>query len=292
MSTKIGICFIQDFPSVMEGISILTGVSKNQLKKELSKKELNRSIKKQDELQLPINLFNYGKINPIYLGPVIKSLFEDDQFLVLSKPHKVHCHPLGYDENDNVLSYLSTIAPELLEVDKQSYDRGLFYRLDFETSGLLYLAKSDSIQSQMRQQFSTAMKAKKYLAVVDGKADQEKVLKHHLSSYGEKKSLVKVDEQGELCECHYHLLEYNETEDLSLIEVNLKQGFRHQIRVQLQADGHAIVGDPLYGNREYSRLMLHCYQYVFDCNGIHYEIKDDSFATNKLLGSLFTYFNS
>lgn len=287
MNTKIEFCFIQDFPSAIEGISILTGASKNQIKKYLSKKELARAIVAKEPWQLPLNILNHGKINPIYMGPVIKSLFEDQNFLVLSKPAKVHCHPLSYEESDNILSYMQTIAPELLVVNKDKYDRGLFYRLDYETSGLLYYAKTDAAHKQMRENFSQMMKEKKYLAVVEGKASQQSHLVHKLKAYGENNALVKVDEQGVEYHCSYKLLEYNDKEDISLVEVKLSEGFRHQIRVQMQAHGHAIIGDPLYGSKKYKRMMLHCYQYVFEYEQIKYEVVDKNFD----LEIFFTYLN-
>jgi 23S rRNA pseudouridine1911/1915/1917 synthase len=67
-------------------------------------------------------------------------------------------------------------------------------------------------------------------------------------------------------------LAYNEESDVSLVEVKLKQGHRHQIRVQLQAMGFPIVGDPLYGDRDYPRMLLHCYQYIFDFEDHKYDL--------------------
>lgn len=288
MEKKIKICFIESFPSLMEGILVLTGISKNQIKKRLTKKELNRKIQAKEEIDLPINLLNHGRINPVYMGPVIKTLFEDENFLIISKPPKVHCHPISYDETDNILSYLLTIAPELLDVNKEEYDRGLFYRLDYETSGILYFSKKTDAQNMLRDNFSQLVTEKKYLAVVSGKAENQKQLKHRLLSYGDNNSKVKVDDTGKLCESAYELIEYNETENLSLISVSLKQGHRHQIRVQLQAEGLPILGDPLYGNTKHTRMMLHCYQYVFDFNNTHYEFKNEWSD----LRSLFSHFNS
>lgn len=287
MKNKVEICFIESFPSLMEGIFILTGTSKNQIKKNLSKKNLAKKVYAKDEVSIPINIINYGKINPIYFGPVIKTLYEDENFLVISKPVKVHCHPLSYGETNNILSYLATISPELLKVNTESYDRGLFYRLDFETSGILYFAKKSSFQKELRKDFSFLVKEKNYLAVVNGKVKERDELAHHLSTYGEKKAKVRIDESGQFCESSYVRIDYNESLDLSLVMVSLKQGFKHQIRVQMQAAGFPILGDPLYGSQKYGRMMLHCYQYKFTFNNRDYDLKDESIS----LGDLFINFN-
>lgn len=287
MKNKVEICFIESFPSLMEGIFVLTGTSKSQIKKYLPKKYLAKKIRVGDEIHIPINIVNFGKINPIYLGPVIKTIFEDEQFLVVSKPKRVHCHPLGYNETDNILSYLYTIAPEILSVNPNSYDRGLFYRLDYETSGLLYFAKKTSIQNELRENFPLFIKEKNYLAIVSGKAKESDTLSHHLKTYGEKQAKVRVDEAGKLCECSYTRLDYNNDLNLSLVLVSLKQGFKHQIRVQMQAAGFSILGDPLYGNSKYDQMMLHCYQYKFRFNNTNYDLKDKSME----LGDLFIHFH-
>lgn len=288
MNKEIQICFIKEFPSLLEGIFSLTGISKNQIKKHFDKKKLNKEVEVMQEFSIPLGLLNYGKVNPVYLGPVIKTLFEDENFLIIDKPAKIHCHPLGYDENDNTLSYLHTIAPKLLKVNQGAYDRGLFYRLDYETSGILYFAKNDEIQKQMRQNFQDIVKEKIYLAVVTGKTDESGSLEHKLQAFGEGKSKVRVDENGSLYQLEYKRLDYNQKKDLSLLEVKLKQGFRHQIRVQLQAIGYPILGDPLYGNKDYKRMMLHCYQYKFQFNENNYSLKCEL----EELRSLFTNFNS
>ena len=76
---KIDLCFLKTYPSVMEGIFSLTGISKSQLKKyKMNKAFLSKPVKARDEISLPINLVNHGRINPIYSGKKVKTIFEDD----------------------------------------------------------------------------------------------------------------------------------------------------------------------------------------------------------------------
>lgn len=273
MEKQIEICFMQSFPSLLEGIFSLTGISKNQIKKYIPKKKLKTYVKAKSEHVIPMALINYGKINPNYHGPIVNVIFEDDDFLILNKPCKIHCHPHGYDQEDTLLSFIHCLNTQLLKVNDSSYDRGLFYRLDFDTSGLMYYAKSNEAYHFMRDNFSEVVKEKNYYAVVMGKTLLQGTLEDKLIASGEKGAKIKISIDGKLCQLQYKRLAYNEDKNVSLLKVKLNQGFRHQIRVQLSAVGHPILGDSLYGGDSYKRLMLHCYQYIFNYNDKAYDEK-------------------
>jgi 23S rRNA pseudouridine1911/1915/1917 synthase len=272
MKESIEICFLEDFPSLQEGIFALTAITRNQLKKLMPKKQLSQFIKARRCYSVPLDVINWDKINPDYNGPAPTILFEDEKFLILEKPAKTHCYAHNYSDQNNLLSFLQTQRAELLNVNSSERDRGFFYRLDFETSGILYFAKSTHVQKFMRENFAMIMDEKKYLAIVSGAINSEGRLRNYLESTGVGGSLVRVANRGVLCECDYKRLAYNEESDVSLVEVKLKQGHRHQIRVQLQAMGFPIVGDPLYGDRDYPRMLLHCYQYIFDFEDHKYDL--------------------
>lgn len=275
---KISVCFINDSPSIQEGIFSLVKISKNQLKQSgLKKAFLEKKIRARDEVSFPINVINRGLINPNYDHPKVNILFEDENMIVLSKPVRIHCHPLGYDETDNILSFLRGYNSKLLEINISEYDRGLLYRLDFETSGLLYYVKSNDLYQSLRKSFNVLVKEKYYYAVVDGKPDENGRIETKLSLSSVKGSTVKVCETGKTCQIYYEVLKYNEDKDISLIKVRLFEGFKHQIRVQLKSIGHPICGDQKYNeNSIYKRMYLHCYQYKFQIGDLRYNIVDDS----------------
>jgi 23S rRNA pseudouridine1911/1915/1917 synthase len=289
---KIDICFIESFPSVSEGIFSLVNISKNQIKQSgLKKAFLNKEIRAKDELSFPINLINRGEVFPQYSGPKIEILFEDENVLVLSKPIRVHSHPLQYDESDNLISFIREHNSKLLEVNSAEYDRGLLYRLDHETSGLIYYIKSNETHAQLRSNFKDLIKEKIYFAVVVGELKDSGKVESKLETSGVKGAQVKVSESGRPCCINYEALEYNSDKNISLIKVFLNEGFKHQIRVQLQSIKHPICGDNLYGiSKEFNRMYLHCYQYKFSLNNKEYDIKDDSIKSELQL--LFRYFDS
>jgi len=135
----------------------------------------------------------------------------------------------------------------------------IVHRLDRETSGLMVFARSESAQAALQQNWKGV--TKKYLAVVKGApSEAQGTLRDHLA---ESKSLLvhRVDHGGELAITHYRVL--RSLGNKSLLELALETGRKHQIRVQLAALGHPIVGDRKYGGDAESRLALHACELKF-----------------------------
>lgn len=260
----IGLSFLTPSPTLGEALQSLSGISRTQMQKQgLKKADLNRRVDQNSEFNLPINILNYGLINPNYKGSEVKILTETNDLVVLSKPSKVHCHPLGYDEGDNVLSYLRSMGrSDLLRVNQAQFDRGLIYRLDYETSGLLLYAKLEELYHKLRDNFHSMVKKKKYLALVKGDFPKDLELKHLIEPSGPKGQKMKESVSGK--EAHIKVRLIEKRNEFSFIEVELDQGLRHQIRVQLSLAGFPILGDELYGGQKSDRLYLHCYQYEIE----------------------------
>ena len=254
----------------MDGLIDVLNISKTQIKKKYSTpKELKRKIYKRQEYFIDANIINFGEIYPEFGGGPRPSIIQEDQtFIALSKPPKIHCHPLSYDEKDNLLSFLYQEKNDAsLCVNTGYYDRGLIYRIDYETSGLVLYAKSDELYHKYRENFKELVIEKQYFAIVDGEySSSTEKLEHYLDYTGSRNGRAKVLPKGEssafLAQASVEVIEYNQAQNCSLLLLTLKQGHRHQLRVQLSATGHAILGDPLYGTRAESRMFLHCYKYT------------------------------
>jgi len=137
----------------------------------------------------------------------------------------------------------------------------IVHRLDRETSGLMMFARSRAIQEVIQQNWKSV--TKKYLAVVEGApVKTEGTLRDNLV---ESKSLKmhRVERGGELAITHYRVL--RQGRDNSLLELTLETGRKNQIRVQLAAFGHPIVGDRKYGatTDPAHRLALHSCELTF-----------------------------
>jgi len=270
-------CFLKDYPSLQIALGDL-GISRQQSKKYFAQEGasalLKRPIKAQQEISLPLNLLHLGGINPDYQGLPLEIVAEDEYFLALHKPAGIHGHPLTYQEQDNCLSFLRAIGRgKLLQVQQDKAERGLLYRLDQATSGILLYAKSDAI-------YTAAAKAKKikiYHALVAGDFPSAlaKAWRQYFVATGAKGKKMQAyptavsHKDGQWGELSIKKLGYDAPEDQSLLEISLKTGLRHQIRAGLTALGFPIVGDSLYGGRMASRLYLHA-----SCYGVELPLQD------------------
>jgi RluA family pseudouridine synthase len=137
----------------------------------------------------------------------------------------------------------------------------IVHRLDRETSGLMVFARNQSTQAVLQQNWKKV--TKRYLAVVEGVlANGQGTLKDHLVE-GNSFMVHRVDKGGELAITHYRVLRRHGGK--SLLELTLETGRKNQIRVQLAALGHPIIGDRKYGasTDPARRLALHSCELKF-----------------------------
>ena len=241
----------------------------------ISKNALNMHLAQKSELYLPQDLLNRFLINPKYTGPEIEVIYEDDIFIVVNKPSGIHGHAMDYYDTNTVLNFLRPSYNLLsLGSNKTEHEKGLLYRLDKLTSGVLVFIKDEIIHQNLRDSFKQIAKEKTYLAVVEGEVREAMSLTHHLISSGVKGERVIVSDAGVEANLSFKPLYYQAEKNISLLEIKLKEGHRHQIRVQLASYGHAIVGDPLYNDKhasseglESKRLFLHAFKYGLEVNG-------------------------
>lgn len=275
-------CLLENVTSAEVFLKSCFSCSSSKLKKYFDKSFLNKSLKAKSVLKLPVNFINEGLINPIYSGGEISFIHEDENFLVMNKLPYQYVHPLSYDETDNCLSYLRNKRPELLNVNQGHYDRGLLYRLDFETSGVLIYVKNEKLFQELRENFAGIARKKIYRCWVKGKCDLAGTFTHSFSSAGLKGAKVivgdetKYEQKGVLS---IRTIRYDENTDRSLLEIDLQTGLRHQIRAQLAYLGYPLIGDEFYGGVKAQRLYLHAqsYQILALEKETIFEIKDTDF---------------
>jgi len=196
-------------------------------------------------------------------------LFEDADILVIDKPAGVVVHG-GSGHGAGVIEYLreSMSLPELR----------LAHRLDRDTSGCLLMAKRLSVLRALTASFRERSAHKTYLAWVAGHPYpyagrmQSSLVKGILRG-GER--MVIQDEGGKEAATGYQvsMLAQCNGWQFALLALQPESGRTHQLRVQLQAEGHAILGDGKYGSREDNRhyrnmggkcMALHAWRLRFE----------------------------
>lgn len=186
-------------------------------------------------------------------------VFEDESIIVIDKPAGVAVHG-GSGVSFGVIEQLRRARPQakLLE---------LAHRLDRETSGLLLVAKKRLALTSLHDMFRSGVVNKRYLALVRGvwRNELQHVrlpLEKYLTAEGERR--VAVAPEGK--EAHSIVRLRARWKTFSLVEVELKTGRTHQIRVHLSHLGFPLAGDDKYGDfalnkdlqkRGLKRMFLH-----------------------------------
>ena len=181
-------------------------------------------------------------------------VFVDDHLIVVDKASGLLSVP-GRDINnrDCVVSRLEKDYGQILVV----------HRLDFDTSGLLVLARNAKTQSELSKQFQARSVEKVYEAMVWGIVENDEgEINLPLALDWPNRPLHKVDyETGKPSLTHYRVLERDHDKNCTRLGLFPVTGRSHQLRVHLQAIGHPILGCPLYGNEQSQtaaeRLLLH-----------------------------------
>ncbi len=198
----------------------------------------------------------------------IRVLHEDNHLLVVHKPAGL----LSQGDDTNHVSLLE-LARDYV---RDKYDKpgnvymGLVHRLDRPVSGVMVLARTSKAAARLSKQFRDGTVRKTYLAVVRGcplSADGELV--HHMGQRGDRERRTPIEDHP-FAGSKEARLEWTVTRGdphLSVLRVHPITGRRHQIRAQLAAAGHPIVGDRKYGDEEAlpdRSIALHAWRLELD----------------------------
>jgi 23S rRNA pseudouridine1911/1915/1917 synthase len=213
---------------------------------------------------------------PSELSQNIPIVFMDDHIIVINKPAGISVHPgIGTKGNtvvEGLIHHLSSIGSDIAENPRL----GVVHRIDKETTGLLVLARTTDALTVLSKQFAEKTAQRSYSALVltspRGKRRvQMDPIGSIVTGFGRHpKNRLKfsvIPESTRLAETHWELID-----DIgygSCLEITLKTGRTHQIRVHMEHLGSPVIGDQLYGDfsalppelrkriQEFNRQALH-----------------------------------
>ena len=262
---------------------------------QLSPKMSQRLTSKGRVFDENMNTINPGEKIPteiIYIASFegvsrgLKPLLEFKEFAIFDKPTNLMVHPIS---KNTAYSLLDEIRFHFGE------DANLIHRIDAETSGLVIVGKNKKSEIELKDMFQEKKYHKSYLAIVQGKIDEEVTIDKPIDKEGKLIGVrMAIDENGKESTTIIKPLKYNKERDITLVEALPLTGRQHQIRIHLHSIGHTILGDPIYGiddenaenylNKSLSeedrfkvtkshRLWLHANYLEFEYKNVIYRIK-------------------
>jgi len=213
-------------------------------------------------------------VHPIEMD--LEVLHEDEHVGVVSKPAGIPVHPASSVSGPTLVSGLLARWPQITAVGEP--DRpGIVHRLDQDVSGLMVVALDPEAYAFLVSAFSSKKVTRKYLALAAGvlEADTGRI-EGPIGRDPHDPTKRAVVLGGKPAATNYTRLAY--WEECSLAEVELDTGRTHQIRVHMQAIGHPLCGDSIYGRRNsrnhrvaipkamsyLERPFLHAYRLEFE----------------------------
>lgn len=191
-------------------------------------------------------------------------IFENDDLIVVNKPAGMVVHPAAGHASGTLVNAVLGYDPDMEGIGGEERP-GLVHRLDKETSGLIVLAKNERAHNWLQEQFRLRKVEKTYLALVDGKpptpAGRVEAPIGRDPSHRKKMAIVSAG-RGREAVSEYKTLEV--FKEHTLLEFHPQTGRTHQIRLHCAFLGCPIVGDSVYGKRNFTleirRHFLHAFR--------------------------------
>ena len=181
-------------------------------------------------------------------------LYEDNHVIVVVKPFNV----LSQSDITGDIDMLTMVKDYI----KVKYNKpgnvyvGLVHRLDRPTSGIMVFAKTSKAASRLSEQIRTHNFNKEYIAVVHGIMENSEGTMIDYIKKEDKRGVITTENFGKYSELKYKVIDVNQKENLSLVDISLITGRYNQIRVQFASRNHPLYGDNKYGRLDKKQLCL------------------------------------
>lgn len=189
--------------------------------------------------------------------PLTPSLMSDEEhYSIWYKPSGMLCQGSKWSDHCTITRWIEINKPFTKKPDRNCF---IVHRLDKATSGLIIIGHSKKTTQALSSIFQARQIQKRYHAVVEGQFPNKKPSQNEITLD------APVDNKAALSIAK--LIKYDPTKNQSLVDVEIKTGRKHQIRLHLSQAGYPIVGDRLYGNADHNTvdLQLCAYHLSFTC---------------------------
>jgi len=199
-------------------------------------------------------------LKPIELPPLtgehipLQIHFEDADLAVVEKPAGLVVHPGSGVKSGTLVHALLHHFQNLSDFGGVARP-GIVHRIDKWTSGLLLIAKNNSAHARLGAAFQNRQIEKTYFALVHGKlARSSGTIETSIARHPKIRTrMAAFQSRGRAAHTEYKVIEA--FREFTLLEVKIKTGRTHQIRVHLSAIGHSVVGDDVYGEKNHKAFV-------------------------------------
>jgi len=184
-------------------------------------------------------------------------VYEDESLLIVNKPRGLASHPASSLKEPSLVNALLGRNVQLSSAAGE-FRPGIVHRLDKETTGLMVVAKNDTVHVALAKQLESKTAERRYFAVVAGLIEQERfAIDFPIGRSESDRRMMTVSAKGK--RAITHLKRVVRLDQGTLVAARLETGRTHQIRVHLRAIGHPVLGDTLYAPKEHAvgPMQLH-----------------------------------
>jgi 23S rRNA pseudouridine1911/1915/1917 synthase len=175
----------------------------------------------------------------------LEIVYEDEEVVVVNKPAGMVVHPAAGISSGTLANALAYHFQQLSERSGAARP-GIVHRLDRDTSGLMVVAKTESAHENLQDQFRARTVFKSYIALVHGRVKEDKgQIAEPLARDPRNRTRMAVVRGGRPALSIYRVRQ--RFDRFTLLDVEIKTGRTHQIRVHLAWLKHPVVGDETYG---------------------------------------------
>lgn len=192
----------------------------------------------------------------------VEILYQDAAVIAVNKPAGLTVHA-GAGRHDGTL--VNRLVHHFKGLSQLGGDErpGIVHRIDKDTSGVLLVARTDAAHRALAAQFSGRTVEKVYLALVNGRVKDDT---GRITKPISRDPVRRIRMTARLAAGREAITEYRvrqRWDKFTFLEVRIKTGRTHQIRVHMASLGHPVAGDRLYGAPPAGRLFLHAWKIAF-----------------------------